>query len=185
MEKFYKKGEIHPTTGNIFWSYSDNQKTKEGWLTPESFKRKNEKHKSYYKSETGKKYQRDYYLKNKDAVLKRTKQNKNKRAERHPLMLILATCRNAAKRRGIQFNISIDDLLDKWEKQNGKCYYTGIEMIKTFRKKCPTQVSVDRINTKEGYLKENIALCCLSINYAKNSFDESQINDFLSKIKST
>lgn len=56
-----------------------------------------------------------------------------------------------------------------WEKQDGICVYTGIEM--TTQPNSPYSVSVERINSNVGYTKENTVLVCNAINKMKTDLD--------------
>lgn len=79
----------------------------------------------------------------------------------------------AAKRRGIDFNITLDDLDTQLEKQNGKCFYTGIELTtpKTpddcYKNKSSYNISIDRIDSLKSYTKDNIQLVLKDINKMK------------------
>jgi hypothetical protein len=73
-----------------------------------------------------------------------------------------------------------------WDSQHGKCPYTGINMVlypssnkKQFK---PDVASLDRIRQGEGYVPGNVRFVCLSINYARNRFDENDFVNFLRKI---
>lgn len=72
-------------------------------------------------------------------------------------------------------------LLDLYNKQNGKCYYTNMEM-KIGGSKTFDTLSFDRINSKLGYVKNNIVLCLLSVNYFKSNFDLSDIKTVFTQI---
>lgn len=67
--------------------------------------------------------------------------------------------------------VTIDFLKKQYEKQNGKCYYTGVEMV--VRKigdqaYNPFDMSIDRIDSSKGYIPSNIVLCCYGINVLKS-----------------
>lgn len=64
-------------------------------------------------------------------------------------------------------------------KQQGKCYYTGIDMkIGDFLRK----PSIDRVNSLKGYTTANVVLCCHSINLAKNNSSEKEFKKFLKEL---
>lgn len=179
--RVYKQGDKHPHKNLIFWSYSDRFQTKEGWLSPEAYKRKIENQREYAKKnrEKIKKYNENNKERIKEVRSKRYAYNR----EHNPLMLLLATARNSSKRRGVEYNINIDYIKSIYEKQQGLCYYTNIKMDLTFNNKSPKQISIDRIDPSLGYIVGNIALCCLSINYCKNNFTSDVLLNFLSEIK--
>lgn len=84
-------------------------------------------------------------------------------------------------------NLDLPYLKALWEEQKGICPYTKLPMIlspcryqKEFKPDC---ASLDRIDITKGYVKGNVRFVCLSINYARNRFKESDFIDFLSKIK--
>lgn len=179
----WKMGDIHPETNKVFWSYSDKFQTKEGWLSKEAFDRKYLKNKEYQKSEKSKLKSHEYYLANKERIKEKRKAINKYREEHNPLMLLLATSRNVAIRRKHDFDLDIEYMYNLWDNQNGNCYYTNIPMLKTFNKKSPYQVSIDRIDSNKGYIKGNVCLCCLSINFAKNSFTMEEIMKFINDLK--
>jgi hypothetical protein len=67
---------------------------------------------------------------------------------------ILAIKQNA-ERRGLSFNITSADLMALYERQGGKCWYTG-ETLRIG--------SVDRIDVERGYSPDNIIMCEKYIN---------------------
>jgi hypothetical protein len=78
-----------------------------------------------------------------------------------------------AKTRNIQVNITYNDIIDLYAKQNGKCALTDIEL--TFdkytsndpRKINKNNISVDRIDSKKPYSKDNIQLITAQLNQMK------------------
>lgn len=59
------------------------------------------------------------------------------------------------------FELKFADLESLWKKQDGKCYYSNIQMnYNSFDWK----VSLERLDTKVGYIKDNIVLTCIEFN---------------------
>lgn len=59
----------------------------------------------------------------------------------------------------------------QYNKQLGKCYYTGVSMkIKKRGEQLynPFDISLDRIDSNDGYTPTNSVLCCLGINLMKS-----------------
>src|SRR5579862_5228271 len=61
-----------------------------------------------------------------------------------------------------KFNITKETLVTIWNKQNGKCYYSGIDMV---LKPCSDWMcSIERLDDNKGYTLDNIALICFEFN---------------------
>ena len=82
------------------------------------------------------------------------------------------------KGKPIPHNITLKDLNDLYEKQKGKCYYTGTLMLLNSSKvknRHPLKISVDRIDSNQGYTVDNTVLCCLGINSLKSISTPSEM----------
>lgn len=78
--------------------------------------------------------------------------------------------------------ITLQDLKNQWDKQNGKCPYTGWELDNPQSTRQADQAlhhirraSVDRIDSSMGYTKENIQFVCLMAQYAKHTFTPNEL----------
>lgn len=91
-----------------------------------------------------------------------------------------------AKRRSIkkkmEFRVTVADLLEIYNGQNGKCYYSGITMERIPKVDNYYNVSIDRVDSSIGYIKSNIVLCCDSINTMKNAMPKDVFIDICKKI---
>ena len=88
-----------------------------------------------------------------------------------------------AKKKGIFNDLVITDIYEIWNKQNGKCAISGIDMtINTYNGKISTNVSVDRINSSLGYIKSNIQLVCSTVNMMKGSLNMDEFLFFCNEI---
>lgn len=71
------------------------------------------------------------------------------------------------------FQLTIEILDELYEKQNGKCYWSGEKLTipdvnKSFSpNRKEWNCSVDRINSKFGYTKDNVVLCTGKVNVCK------------------
>jgi hypothetical protein len=92
----------------------------------------------------------------------------------------LRRARNSKKK----LELEIDDLKTIWEKQEGRCPYTGWELILPTcqTRKTPQTASMDRIDSSKGYTKDNIQFVCVMANYAKNNFEEDCMREFCEAI---
>lgn len=86
--------------------------------------------------------------------------------------------RNILKRNH-EVNVTIEDLQNVWEKQNGICEFTNIKLeLSSYTKieKNPIfSASLDRIDNKKGYVKGNIRWISRSVNYMKNNMTDDMV----------
>jgi hypothetical protein len=89
------------------------------------------------------------------------------------------------KRRIKGFELTLGDLKDQWEKQDGKCPYTGwkLKNMPTSDHKdqlplTPDRASVDRIDSSKGYTRDNIQFVSVMAQYAKHQFGENDLVNF-------
>ena len=93
------------------------------------------------------------------------------------------TCKKNARNKNIEIDITLKYLIELYEKQQGKCHYTGLNMEGVIGSK--NSISVDRIDSNKGYTKDNVCLAMIKINIAKNDLDTKeflemcyQVNDY-------
>lgn len=93
------------------------------------------------------------------------------------------------KKRFKEVDVTIDDLKNQWESQNGICYFTGIKLdLSSYTKinKNPIYTaSLDRIDSSKGYVKDNIRWVSRSINYMKNDMSDAMVYELFEIIKKT
>jgi hypothetical protein len=77
-----------------------------------------------------------------------------------------------------QHDITLESIEELWKTQNGRCYYSNIQM--QFNKN-EWKVSLERLDTTKGYIKENVVLCCLEFN-VRSQWSLSKIDDVLNLI---
>lgn len=85
------------------------------------------------------------------------------------------------RRKGVQHRISEKTLLEIWNRQNGRCVYTGRKMVVSDEakgKRGPDTLSVDRIDSQKVYLEDNVVLCTWWANVAKH---ELSADDFVQR----
>jgi hypothetical protein len=96
------------------------------------------------------------------------------------------------KNNRIQFDISVKDWINQYEKQNGLCALTGITMTWEYSSdenkgfyssvKYPFNLSPDRIDSSKGYTKDNLQFVCNRVNAMKNNMNMEELFDFCKKI---
>ena len=87
----------------------------------------------------------------------------------------------SASLRGIQWSLSLDDIADLYEQQEGKCALTDWPI--TFPEvgaPYKTDASIDRIDSSFGYFKENVQLVDKRINMMKQQYSQE---DFIEVCK--
>jgi len=83
-------------------------------------------------------------------------------------------------KRNKEHNLTVDDINEMFEKQNGLCYWFKIPLIPSESKKHPQQPSLDRLNRDKGYTKDNVVLTCYSANIGRNENDLETWEKFVS-----
>lgn len=81
----------------------------------------------------------------------------------------LRTCNDSARKRKQECTLTRSDLLDLWERQNGRCFYSDIEL--STLPALDTSVSVERLDSSIGYTPNNTVLVCNVINRMKSDID--------------
>lgn len=77
-------------------------------------------------------------------------------------------------KRGIEVNITIDDVMAMYEKQGGKCAITGIEMTYAIDGYM-TNASIDRIDPDGNYDLDNIRLVCTGVNVMRMRLSDEEL----------
>ena len=178
--KIWKMGEYNKDTNLYFWSYQDRFHTKELWVTLEKFKEKKRKSLEYNRSK--KYYYKSRYEKNKEVILSNSRKKYFERKDYKPLYYLWknAVNRHISRKSNshIKCELTYDDVVQIYDNQNGKCYYTGLEMV-LLGAKSPYKISIDRIDSNKNYSVDNCVLCCQCINYAKNMYSVEEFRLFL------
>lgn len=85
-----------------------------------------------------------------------------------------------SKRKHLYHNITVEDINEIFERQEGLCFWFKIPLIPSIQKKHPQQPSIDRLDRTKGYTKDNIVLTCYSANIGRNDNDVETWENFLS-----
>lgn len=86
---------------------------------------------------------------------------------------------NDSKNRGVVHNLTVGDINEMYDKQNGLCYWFKVPLIPSKNKKHPQQPSLDRIDRDKGYTRDNVVLSCYSANIGRNETDVEEWEKFL------
>jgi hypothetical protein len=79
----------------------------------------------------------------------------------------------------LENNLTVDDINEMFNKQNGLCYWFKIPLVPSNHKKHPQQPSLDRLDSRKGYKRDNVVLCCYSANIGRNENDLDTWKNFL------
>lgn len=72
--------------------------------------------------------------------------------------------------------LTIDYLLELWDKQEGLCALTGVPMTHVCGQgKVKTNVSIDRIDSSLGYTNSNVQLTCVVVNKMKLDMSDTEL----------
>lgn len=91
------------------------------------------------------------------------------------------------KARHKEFDLTIDDLVEQWNRQNGKCPYTGYDLVLPENGNLKDidffhRASLDRIDSSIGYIKGNVQFVSTPINYMKITKTDIEVKRFLKNI---
>jgi hypothetical protein len=90
--------------------------------------------------------------------------------------------RSTAKKKNLDFDLDYRYLLDLYESQDRKCYYTGEEIVHNEGVFQMNSISIDRLNPSEGYVKGNVTMCSFAVNSFKNNLNICEFKEYLKTI---
>ena len=85
--------------------------------------------------------------------------------------------KESRKRRNpdLRFDLTVEDVWEIYAQQAGKCAFTDFPM-ENYRDgkgtKNPYNISIDRIDPRGDYVRENIQLVCYAVNMMKGTMDD-------------
>lgn len=124
--------------------------------------------------------QKERYYKERAKLLK-----DDQLAWKYKLGQALKGTRRRSKLKNTYNDLDLEFLMYLWNKQNGKCALTGLDMTyKFYEGRVNTNVSVDRIDSSKGYTRDNVQLVCMAANQMKNDLSMSELLDMCERILS-
>lgn len=90
-----------------------------------------------------------------------------------PLLSWTKLLLSIAKKRAIpSSDLTTEYMVELWNNQKGKCYYSGIEMVPHVNGtgRSPYSPSIDRVVPSKGYVKGNVVWTCWACNAGKSIF---------------
>lgn len=120
---------------------------------------------------TGKsQYNKSYYKNNKQRILKQQREYYYKKKSEDPIHILFIRLRSRAKEKGLRFNIEESDL-----KIPKRCPILNIPLYFTQGRQTANSPSVDRVNTKKGYVKDNVRIISNKANALKSDMSIEDI----------
>ena len=83
--------------------------------------------------------------------------------------IFLQNARKSAVKRNQSFTLEMADIVKCWNDQSAICAYSG--RLMTLEAMKLNTVSIERIDSKQGYTQTNTILVCQSINRMKSNFE--------------
>lgn len=87
--------------------------------------------------------------------------------------------RKRHNKKKIEVSINEDWILQKYQEQSGRCFWTGVELEITHIPNHPLKPSLDRIDPRGAYSRENTVITALSINIGRNENSEKDWKEFI------
>jgi hypothetical protein len=91
-----------------------------------------------------------------------------------------------ARARDPKMDLDLPYIKELWEKQGGRCAFTGIPLIqwdvKNGKKNTINLGSLDRIDSNKGYLKGNVQFISAALNMAKQDMNDSEFRQGLAAL---
>lgn len=84
---------------------------------------------------------------------------------------LLNGCRKRAREKKLEINISLEDIKLLAKKQKSRCFWFNVKLKYTNKKKYLFKPSIDRIDNKKGYTRDNIILVSYFANIARSDSD--------------
>ncbi len=101
------------------------------------------------------------------------------------LMKMITNKRSGAKRLGVEFAIEVDNLLDLYVDQQGRCALSGRPLEWGSKGMQRDTLSIDRVYQTQGYVPGNIRLVTYQANFARNRFSDEELFAFCEAVLAT
>lgn len=129
----------------------------------------------YQRSAKGKATKQAWFEKNKDQRLKKIREWE----ESHPKNRLLSDAKQRAKRRGLEFNLTLDDF-----EIPDVCPVFGKPLRKGTRGACDDAPSLDRVDSRKGYVPGNVKVVSFRANVLKNDATLEELEALVRYVRS-
>ena len=122
-----------------------------------------------------------YRESNKEERLKKEKVSRQKERVEKPWLVLLRPARKRSKDNGLEFDLDREWAKSRW---TGRCELTGIEFDLTSKGRGgnPLSPSIDRIDPKSGYTKDNCRVILWCINAFKQTLRDDELKPIVVKL---
>lgn len=103
------------------------------------------------------------------------------RLEHSMFLTILSSAKSHAKKKSLEYNLTVEYLHNIYQKQHKSCAISGRKMITRKNThdrghgKHPDVMSLDRIDPSKGYIEGNVQLVTWQVNCFKSEFSQEQL----------
>lgn len=94
----------------------------------------------------------------------------------------IALYKTRSKSKDYNFNLTANYLIELWQKQQGKCFYTQRDLVITDKFDFWT-ATLDRLNPNEGYTQGNVAWAIHGVNCFKQELTLEQFLTFVNSVE--
>lgn len=106
---------------------------------------------------------------------------------RYDMVASMLSNARRANKRGLEFDLDKQFLLELRDRQNNKCALTGWSLdwdhTKSGKRKCPpTRASIDRVDSRRGYTRDNVQLLADMVNRVKSAYPQETFLEMCLKV---
>lgn len=91
---------------------------------------------------------------------------------KHIFNVRIMGCKNRAEKKGFEYNLTTQFILDRWNQQDGKCFLSGVDM--NFDSDSWEMFTIDRLEPDLGYVESNVVLTTKFMNLSRNKMTLSE-----------
>lgn len=126
---------------------------------------------------------REEYARRKKQIARQRSMNRASWTMPQTLRNRLTTARCSAKKRGVEFTLTLDQLMDIYDDQAGRCAVSGRVLSP---RGCDTNVvSIDRITAGGPYTMDNVQLVVSKLNLFKGQMNNEELLNYAKEIVKT
>lgn len=122
--------------------------------------------------------------------INKTRETKKKRRDKlHGTIIFhvqnkIASYKREAIKNNLQFDLTIDYLVDLYNLQNGNCFYSKEKLIFGYvdGKIHHNTLSLDKLDPSKGYIQGNVVWCSYLVNTMKQNMTKQEFYDFMKKL---